>query len=59
MLKRKLVSIWVITTVVLTLVGCDSRSNTSSIAPIVPAVQVETQPIKSRTIIQQIGRAHV
>ncbi|PSV99159.1 efflux RND transporter periplasmic adaptor subunit [Photobacterium iliopiscarium] len=54
MLKRKLVSIWVITTVVLTLVGCDSRSNTSSIAPIVPAVQVETQPIKSRTIIQQV-----
>ncbi|WP_408900316.1 efflux RND transporter periplasmic adaptor subunit [Photobacterium piscicola] len=54
MLKRTAVSMLVITTMAFTLVGCDGGSNTIAIAPVAPVIQVETQPIKSRTIIQQV-----
>ncbi|WP_239995919.1 efflux RND transporter periplasmic adaptor subunit [Photobacterium phosphoreum] len=54
MIKRKLVSILVITTVVFMATGCDGRSSTSPTAAVSPATQVETQTITSRTLTKQV-----
>lgn len=54
MIKRTLVSMLVITTLVFVVVGCDSDSNASSNKTISPVAQVETQTIKSRTLIKQV-----
>ncbi|PSU97290.1 efflux RND transporter periplasmic adaptor subunit [Photobacterium kishitanii] len=54
MIKRTLVSMLIITTLAFVVVGCDSDSNASPNTASAPAAQVETQIIKSRTLIKQV-----